>query len=286
MYGNGVAVLSAEERLRQRLNEPGTAELLLQILDKLDVVHLAVSSLDGFLQRSDTIIENVASSVRDVRDNVPASPVDTQKAIATLSAAMPQLLEALPRITAALPELLSLSDQLRNPQTAVALQTILSKMDVLALTVASLDAFLQRSDTIIENIASSVRGVRETAPVGDLDLISGAIEALPQMAATLPTITDRLPQLITVADQLQGLLNSAEVTALMGSGIFSPQTVAVVAHAGDALVESYNANQTAPKQVGLFGLLRALGDPDVQRGLGFLVDFGKRFGQQLENHHS
>lgn len=193
MYGNGVAVLSAEERLRQRLNEPGTAELLLQILDKLDVVHLAVSSLDGFLQRS---------------------------------------------------------------------------------------------DTIIENIASSVRGVRETAPVGDLDLISGAIEALPQMAATLPTIADRLPQLITVADQLQGLLNSAEVTALMGSGIFSPQTVAVVAHAGDALVESYNANQTAPKQVGLFGLLRALGDPDVQRGLGFLVDFGKRFGQQLENHHS
>mgnify|MGYP002378741718 CR=1 FL=1 len=83
------------------------------------------------------------------------------------------------------------------------------------------------------------------------------------MAATLPTIADRLPQLITVADQLQTLLNSPEVTALMGSGIFSPQTVAVVAHAGDALVESYNANQTAPKQVGLFGLLRALGDPDV-----------------------
>jgi hypothetical protein len=74
MYGNGVAVLSAEERLRQRLNEPGTAELLLQILDKLDVIHLAVSSLDGFLQRSDTIIENVASSVRDVRDNVARQP--------------------------------------------------------------------------------------------------------------------------------------------------------------------------------------------------------------------
>ncbi len=284
MNGNGVAVPSAEERLRQRLNEPGTAELLLQILDKLDVIYLAVNSMDEFLQRSDTIIENVAGSVRDIRDNAPSSPVNTEKALSDLSASLPQLLDALPRITAVLPQLLTLSEQLSDPNTAVALQTILSKMDVLVLTISSLDAFLQRSDTIIENIAGSVRDLRENAPEGEIDMISSTMEALPQMATTLPTIAERLPQLMEVADQLQSLLDSEEVTALMGSGVFSPQTVSVISFAGDALVESYNANREDPKQVGLVGLLRALGDPDVQRGLGFLVDFGKRFGQQLENN--
>ena len=32
---------------------------------------------------------------------------------------------------------------------------------------------------------------------------------------------------------------------------------------------------------GLLGLLKALGQPDVQRALGFLVTFAERFGRRL-----
>ncbi len=287
MIENGVNTSNAEVRLRQKLNEPGTADLLLQILDRLDVIALTVNSVDGFLRRSDTIIENVASSVRDVRDNAPLRNIDSEKAISALSTSMPELIEALPRLTQALPQLLELSERLKDPATAAALNTLLDKMDVIALTITALDGFLRRSDTIIENVAKSVHDVRTGTQAAGFDL-NASLQALPQLGQTLPQVaealpllTERLPQLMNVADQVQTVLASAEFNALMGSGIFSPETVAVVSHAGDALVESYNTNKANPHQVGLMGLLRALGDPDVQRGLGFLVDFGKRFGQQI-----
>ncbi|MCB9008569.1 MAG: DUF1641 domain-containing protein [Ardenticatenaceae bacterium] len=38
--------------------------------------------------------------------------------------------------------------------------------------------------------------------------------------------------------------------------------------------------RSAP-QVGLFALLRSLNDPDIQNALGFLLNFGKRFGRSL-----
>ena len=284
MHVNGVIISDAEIRLRQRLNDPGTAELLLQVLDRLDVLALTLNSMDGLLRRSDTIIENIAGSVRDVRQNAPAMPLDAEKTIAILSQSLPQLVEALPHITQSLPQLLALSDRLNDQATAVALQTLLDKIELVAFGISALDAFLQRSDTIIESIAKSVHDVRKNAPGGEMEMISNAVSAMPQLAQTLPLMADRLPQLLAVATQVQTVLESPEIIALMSSGIFSPETIFVISHAGDALVESYNASKVNPQQIGLMGLLRALGDPDVQRGLGFLVDFGKRFGQQLDKN--
>jgi len=36
-----------------------------------------------------------------------------------------------------------------------------------------------------------------------------------------------------------------------------------------------------PRAVGIGGLLKALGDPDIQRSLGLLLDFARRFGQKI-----
>lgn len=75
-----------------------------------------------------------------------------------------------------------------------------------------------------------------------------------------------------------GVVESEEFDAVLNSGVFAPQTVGVVGHAGRALVQSY---QTEPQQVGPLGLFKMLNDPDVQRALGFLTGFAKQFGQQL-----
>ena len=53
--------VDASQQLRQRLNEPETAEALNDLIDNLPVVAFSVSAVDGFLRRGDTL-EALASA--------------------------------------------------------------------------------------------------------------------------------------------------------------------------------------------------------------------------------
>jgi uncharacterized protein YjgD (DUF1641 family) len=65
---------------------------------------------------------------------------------------------------------------------------------------------------------------------------------------------------------------------LFDSGILAHTSVDVVSKAGSALAAS---TVDHPESVGMFGLLRAMRDPDVARALGFLVRFARHFGRTL-----
>jgi uncharacterized protein YjgD (DUF1641 family) len=69
-----------------------------------------------------------------------------------------------------------------------------------------------------------------------------------------------------------------ELDALLKSGVFAPGTLRVIGEIGRALTETAAAPPASP---GLVGLLKALGEPDVKRALGFLVTFAERFGRRL-----
>ena len=69
-----------------------------------------------------------------------------------------------------------------------------------------------------------------------------------------------------------------ELDALLKSGVLEPSTLRVVGELGRALTETAAAPPATP---GVLGLLKALGQPDVQRALGFLVTFAERFGRRL-----
>jgi len=58
--------------------------------------------------------------------------------------------------------------------------------------------------------------------------------------------------------------------------------VRLVGEAGDAFVASRKELRQSPKAVGVFGLLKALRDPDVQRAAALIVEFGRRFGRSLK----
>ena len=286
---NGAAFATPQERLRQRLNDPETAETLLHILDKADIIALTVDSMDGLLRRGDEIIESVSDGVREMRDAVPANEVNIQKTTQAVAEALPSLTEALPQITESLPHLLALTQQLRDPTTSQALDQILNKMELVAFTLNSLDSFLQRSDVVIDSVVKGVQEIREMAPSDEMNLLVTLAETLPELTAMLPQLIESLPKLLAllpllsgVIAQLQTILESEEFAALMESGVFAPQTVGIVGQAGGALVESYEANQATPQSVGMFGLVGALRDPDIQRALGFFIDFGRRFGQAMD----
>jgi hypothetical protein len=69
-----------------------------------------------------------------------------------------------------------------------------------------------------------------------------------------------------------------ELDALLKSGVLAPGTLRIINELGRALTETASA---PPATAGALGLLKALGQPDVQRALGFLVTFAERFGRRL-----
>lgn len=297
---NGDGSTTTEALLRRRLNDPDTVESLLQILDKLDVIALTVTSIDGFLQRGDVIMDNVSDGVEELRAASAASEVDWAETAGAMAHSLPDLAVALPQLTASLPRLVALVEQLNDPETAAALDTIVEKAGLVAFALDSVDGFLQRGDEIIENVADGVReinqlgaesGVELGAMLGQLAVaLPELTKTLPVLSATLPTLVQILPQLsqmlptlMQVAGQLQVIFDSEEFHILMDSSIFAPKTVGIVNDVGNAFVESYEANLTEPQQLGIFGLMRALSNKDVQRTLGFAVEFARRYGQQISD---
>lgn len=66
---------------------------------------------------------------------------------------------------------------------------------------------------------------------------------------------------------------------LLASEALAPESVAVVSAAAQALVECQGRER---QRVGVFGLAKALRDPDIQRALDFLLGVARRFGAALE----
>jgi hypothetical protein len=69
-----------------------------------------------------------------------------------------------------------------------------------------------------------------------------------------------------------------DLDALLKSGVLAPGALRIISEFGRALTETAAA---PPATAGVLGLLKALGQPEVQRALGFLVTFAERFGRRL-----
>lgn len=75
------------------------------------------------------------------------------------------------------------------------------------------------------------------------------------------------------------LIGSAQLRQLLESEILQPAAIESLGEAARALAQ---AQAAPPSRLGLFGLLRELRDPDVQRTLGMVVDVARRLGHQLQ----
>ncbi len=74
---------------------------------------------------------------------------------------------------------------------------------------------------------------------------------------------------------------------LLGSDILNPHALNVVDNAAKSLnsAQQQVCGETADR-IGMLGMLRAFRDPQIQRSLAFAVQFGKCFGQNLDQTKS
>jgi Protein of unknown function (DUF1641) len=279
------AEVGVSPALVARLNEPATVAALNRLLDHAELLAFSAASLDGLLRRGDTIADNVAASVQDLRQSMP----NTKGLDQIDGAQLMQLVQHLPRLIEVTNQLAALTEKpefqatlqlLSNPQLLDSLNKLLGNAELLAFLIGSLDSLLQRGDTIADNLRASLHDMGAAVPEGGTQLLA-LIEAVHQQRAYLPRLVYTLPQFTSLVERLGPMVASAEVNALFNSGIFHPDTVALVGKAGDAFADTYADQHGKDQKLGLIGLIKAINDPDVQRVLALLVNFSRRFGKTI-----
>ncbi|MBX0329182.1 DUF1641 domain-containing protein [Oscillochloris sp. ZM17-4] len=288
---------ASAEALLDRLSEPRTAEALHRLLDHAELLAFSAGALDGLVRRGEAIADNIAAGVAEVKQAIPADSGQYVASLSSLAGDLPALSATagqLARLSAS-PEFKTTMETLGDPATLSALTTLLGNMDLLVFGVAAVDGAMRRGEELTDNIRASLTELREKSAGGPLDLeqLVGAandlLPRLPALIATMNAFLPMLPRLATVApkfidviERLEPFVASPEFDALLSSGVFHPHTVQVVGQAGDAFAETYDESRRQPKRLNILGMLRSLGDPDIQRAASLVVAFGKRFGQSLK----
>ena len=145
-----------------------------------------------------------------------------------------------------------------------------------------IDRRLERLEALAARLESAA-GQAPSAVAAATDTFDHWMEQLGERGVDLD---ERVKNLLVAFDHLSStpvvsllgeLLSHAEdVRALLRSGVLEPHALNVVGELGRVLAES---GREPPPRVGMLGALRALGEPDVQRALGFLICLARAFGK-------
>jgi len=199
----------------------------------------------------------------------------------------PAVVELLARIDTRLARLEAVAarlDHLRVEAEALA-ATAGDIADETAARLGDADARVRELTTLLERVT-------QPEMLGQLTRLADVLEAAPGLVAMAADTVDELAgqamaegvdpnEIVRLArDVFYAAASRApelrvEVDALIHSGLLDPRTLNTLGNVARALAE---ASQGPPQKLGLFGALRALGDDDVQRAIGFLMNAASRFG--------
>ena len=144
---------------------------------------------------------------------------------------------------------------------------MLAAIERLDRRVERMEAALSRLDCATAQIPAIVATT--------VDVIDGVVERL---AARGVDVDQRLHALLQAADHLTSPRALDALASVLASDIVAHQTTEVIGRMGRAIV----AAEHEARPVGVWGLLRALRDPEIQRAAGFLISMARRFGEELE----
>ena len=273
-----------KEQLLARLDDPDVVDSLNRFLDQLPLLAFGAEALNGFIKRGDTITGNLSSGFSELRDTVGLPDAPSFERIAGnlpgLMKTGAQLADAASK--PALSNLLSqgLLEGPGKPETIDLLKRLLDKLDLIVFAVEATDGFIRRSDSIIEGIRESVKDA--TALLPD----QATLSHLQDLAASAPHLIEAASNMVDggMVEKLQQLSEASD--RLIASGLLEPAKMTMLADMGSVLTETLQANQKQaaqgrPPRVGMFGLLGAMGDPNVQASMGMLIEFSKRYGAKL-----
>jgi uncharacterized protein YjgD (DUF1641 family) len=124
-----------------------------------------------------------------------------------------------------------------------------------------------------------------------METLHTLVEMLPTLGALVRQAPGAIAAMVDTSDELVMRLREAGIDiehlgrrglhaakALIDSNVLEDAAVAVISNAAQSLEES----ACTARPTSLFGMIRAMGDPDVQRALGFFLAFAKSFGSRCK----
>ena len=276
MTSNGVA--SAAEQLHDRLNDPKVADGLNRLLDQLDLISFAVESVDGFIRRGEVITESVASAVGEMK------VLDNEQTASLLQKA-PQLMETGTKLAEAAGDMdvdelarSKVLQRLTDPETLDLLNQMLDRLPLAAFLLESLEGFIQRGDTIADNVADMVGALKLSEMKIDPDQLAAFMKTLPQLRAAGEQLLDSH----LLGEGLPKAIDAG--VSLVESGMLDKEIVDLLGELGRKGADTYREVSSTPVEPigGLFATLRATKDPDVQKSMGFFFAFAKAFAKHLK----
>ena len=142
-----------------------------------------------------------------------------------------------------------------------------------------------------ERTKETLRLLAELTAPQSMEALHTLIGVLPTLGVLLRQAPGAIAAMVDTGDELVlrlresgidiehlGRRGAKAVKALIDSNVLEDAAIAVISNAAQSLEES--ACNARPAS--LFGLIRALGDPDVQRALGFFLAFAKSFGSRCK----
>ena len=154
-------------------------------------------------------------------------------------------------------------ERLNDPTVAASLVTLLDNVELLSTLTLGLAGFIERSDTIIDSVAD---GVAELKAAG---LANETPFPLPT-PAELTALTAAMAKATPV------------ITDVLGSAMVTAETVALLSLVTEAAAEGAERARTSETSViGLRAAVRLLKDPEVGRGLGFIVEVARALGRGI-----
>jgi uncharacterized protein YjgD (DUF1641 family) len=169
-------------------------------------------------------------------------------------------------------------DPVESGQRAARLALDLGRAENLAMAEKALAAgpvigrLLDRTD-VLEQLVDQIpllQRVLARRPL--LEKVLDAVDTVPEQ-----DLVDVATRGAALTGQLATLLRSPALGRLLDATA-DPRSLETAEAATTALVE---ARKAPVEQVGMFGALSRLGDPDVKRAVGFTFSVARRFGQLL-----
>jgi uncharacterized protein YjgD (DUF1641 family) len=237
------------QQLQHTLESEHTLSGLNHLLARIDTLEKAVDRLATLLEQGPGMVSMVADMADESVQKAAAQGVDVQERLENA---------------------LQLAERLTHPQTLAGLEKVLVLADQLP-GMASM--FADMADEAYRKAAA--RGIHLE------DRLQASFQLLEKL--TDPETIENLTPLLDMAERMPGILamfvDMADLAyAEFHKQGFDPRSLKVVQKAAQALSR---AQAKEPAQLGPFGLLRALRDPEMKKTLGFVASFGKEFGKEI-----
>lgn len=156
----------------------------------------------------------------------------------------------------------AVAERLNDPAVAASLVTVLDNAELLSTLVLGLSGLMERGDMIMDAVAEGVN---------DFKAAGGASK--PDGAPSLAELGQMAGQLSTAAPALTRVTESAMV---------APETIDLLAMLSEAATEgAANARANNTEVTGVFSAAKTLKDPEVQKGLGFIIEIARSLGRRM-----